>query len=243
MKNSDKVLIYDHSFNGFLSAVFKAFEENINVSDIQSSRNIQPGLFNESVSVGTNIEHAKRVWYSVQKKNYNAIKTIYFAFLSESHGIEFLLYNYIRKIVLSNNTTESYCNDESITKINQLAALVGREKQRIQSQLNLHSSKNQIRFGYVDSAFNVLPLLSKHLKSKYRNEPWIVFDRKRKYGLYYDLEKIQIVSHNYVQNYMELWSAKSAMLKDPILKESSLRIEDGHSSGRELLEERSYSAA
>ncbi len=131
MKNSDKVFIYDHSFNGFLSAVFKAFEENTNVSDIQSSRNIQTGLFNETVSVGTNIEHAKRVWYSVQKKNYSAIKTIYFAFLSESHGIELLLYNYIRKIVLNSNNTDSYCNEESIAKINQLAALVGREKQQV----------------------------------------------------------------------------------------------------------------
>ena len=36
MKNS-KILIYDGSFNGFLTAIFVAFEEKIEVSDIQKN--------------------------------------------------------------------------------------------------------------------------------------------------------------------------------------------------------------
>ena len=136
MKNQDKIFIYDHSFNGFLSTVFKAFEEKIHLSGIKSSRNIQTGLFVESVTVKTNIEHVKRVWYSIQKINYNAVKTIYFAFLSESYGIEYTLYNYIRSIVLKHTNSNSYCTDESIVKIDQLAALVRREKRRMESSLS-----------------------------------------------------------------------------------------------------------
>ena len=126
MKKKELTIIYDGSFNGFLSAVFEAFEQKIEVVDIKSNPYNQGHLFSETIRITTDESHARRVWFAVQRSNFNAIKNIYFAFLSESNGIEFMLYNYIRKLMIKDNESDVYCSDETVIKINQLAGLVGR---------------------------------------------------------------------------------------------------------------------
>ncbi|MEM8927924.1 MAG: DNA metabolism protein, partial [Bacteroidota bacterium] len=78
MKN-ETTLLYDGSFNGFLSAVFVAFEEKLHVADIQKNGQGQNGLFSDTETIFTHVEKAKRVWNGVRSKSYNAISNIYFA--------------------------------------------------------------------------------------------------------------------------------------------------------------------
>lgn len=200
MKNKENTIAYDGSFNGFLSAVFQVFEQKIQVNDIISNQNIQGGLFSDIIRVSTNDIQARRVWYAVQKENHSAIKNIYFAFLSESTGIEFLLYKYIRLIMLNDSTSSTYCSEEVILKINQLAGLVGREKKRMEAEVELQSIYPDLKLAYIEPNFNVLPLLSRFVRSCYRDSDWILFDLKRKYGIYCHDNKLQIVSSSFISN-------------------------------------------
>lgn len=78
--NASKTLIYDGSFNGFLTAVFTGFEQKLTHADIQKNNQLQSGLFAENETIFTNVEKAQRVWNGVQKKSNTAIKNIYFPF-------------------------------------------------------------------------------------------------------------------------------------------------------------------
>ena len=49
--NASTTLVYDGSFNGFLTSVFVAFDEKINVADIQKNNQSQNGLFSETETV------------------------------------------------------------------------------------------------------------------------------------------------------------------------------------------------
>ena len=198
MKNKETTIIYDGSFNGFFSAVFKIFERKIQVTDIISNQNIQGGLFSDIIRVSTNDIQARRVWYAVQKENHSAIKKIYFAFLSEAGGIEFLLYKYIKMIMSNTTDSSTYISEEEIIKINQLAGLVGREKRRIEAEVELQSIYPDLKLAYIEPNFNVLPLLSKFIRSCYRGSDWILFDLKRKYGVYCHSNKLQIVSSSFI---------------------------------------------
>lgn len=40
---------------------------------------------------------------------------------------------------------------------------------------------------------NVLPLIAKHFKARYADQRWLIYDGRRKYGIYYDLEKVEEV--------------------------------------------------
>ncbi|MDT7830370.1 TIGR03915 family putative DNA repair protein [Pricia sp. S334] len=192
MENA-KTLIYDGSFNGFLTAIFVAFEERAQIADIQKNRSGQNGLFSETETVFTNIEKAKRVWNGIQKKNHNAVKKIYFAYLSETRGVELLLYRYIRKL-FANFSTYSDFSDGIVLKISQLAKSVGREKHRMEAFVRFQLTQDEIYFANIEPDFDVLPLISKHFRSRYADQQWLIYDVKRDYGIFYDLERVEIVS-------------------------------------------------
>ncbi|MCW5515356.1 TIGR03915 family putative DNA repair protein [Muriicola sp. Z0-33] len=191
MKNS-KILVYDGSFNGFLTAIFVGFEEQLNVADIRKNGRTQNGLFSEIQTVFTQMDKAKRVWKGIQNKSNNAIKQLYFAYLSESEGIEFLLYKYIQGLFSSEAElleapSESY-------KIEHLAAMVAKEKNRIEASLNFEYTGDGIYFANLAPDHNILPLISKYFRSRYADNPWIIYDIKRKYGIYYNGKGVEMVT-------------------------------------------------
>ncbi|MBC29407.1 MAG: DNA metabolism protein [Muricauda sp.] len=192
--NPSKTLIYDGSFNGFLTAVFVAFDEKINVADIQKNGQGQNGLFSETETIFTNVEKAKRVWNGIRSKSYNAITNIYFAFLSEEEGIELLLYTYIQKLMAAKKGKEMDYSDGFVLKISQLARSVGREKHRMEAFVRFQLTKDNIYFANIEPDFDVLPLISKHFRNRYADQQWLIYDVKRRYGIYYDLEGVEIIS-------------------------------------------------
>ncbi len=188
-----KILIYDGSFNGFLTAVFTAFDERIPVSDIQSNTIKQNGLFSETRTIFTEMDKAKRVWNAIQTKNNLLVRTVYFAFLSGHEGIEELLYRYIKKLFLPGNE-ETGTMEVIIHKINQLATCVDREKERLERSLGFHLTNDEVYFATINPDFDVLPLLSKYFRHRFKEQAWVIYDKKRKYGLYYDLNGVEIIS-------------------------------------------------
>ncbi|MFH6603969.1 TIGR03915 family putative DNA repair protein [Maribacter algicola] len=209
MSNS-KILIYDGSFNGFLTAIFVAFEEKIQVSDIQKNSVSQNGLFSDTETIFTNIEKAKRVWNGIQAKSSSAIKNIYFAYMSESKGVELLLYRYIRKLFAGPSSGHSDYSDGIVLKVGQLAKSVGREKHRMEAFVRFQLTKDDVYFATIEPDFDVLPLISKHFRSRYADQQWIIYDVKRKYGLFYDLERVEIISLDLQEVYSNSLKRSSA---------------------------------
>ncbi|WP_405382373.1 TIGR03915 family putative DNA repair protein [Maribacter sp. LLG6340-A2] len=193
MENTKK-LIYDGSFNGFLTAIFIAYEQKLSHADIQRQGQNQGGLFTESETIFTNIDKAQRVWNGVRKKSNEAIKNIYFAFLSENKNIEALLYHYIRKLMDSKLNSSKNFSDDCILKINQIAHKVGREKHRMEAFVRFQLTKDNVYFANIEPDFNVLPLISKHFRNRYADQQWIIYDVKRKYGLFYNFKTVEVIS-------------------------------------------------
>lgn len=192
--NATKTLIYDGSFNGFLSSVFTGYEQKLPYADIQKNNRVQSGLFAETETIFTNQEKAKRVWHGVQSKSSAAIKNIYFAFLSEQKNVEPLLYHYIQKIMGSSKNNATDFSDDCILKINQLAHKVGREKHRMEAFVRFQLTQDKVYFANIEPDYDVLPLISKHFRNRYVDQQWIIYDVKRKYGIFYNLETIEIIS-------------------------------------------------
>src|SRR6056297_3940960 len=192
--NASTTLIYDGSFNGFLTAVFVAFDEKINVADIHKNNQTQSGLFSDTETVFTNVEKAKRVWNGIRNKSHNAISNVYFAFLSEAEGVEMMLYTYIQKLMGTQNGKYLDYSDSTVLHIAQVAKKVGREKHRMEAFVRFQLTKDNIYFANIEPDFDVLPLLSKHFRSRYADQQWIIYDVKRKYGLYYNLQGVELIS-------------------------------------------------
>ncbi|WP_431137033.1 TIGR03915 family putative DNA repair protein [Psychroserpens mesophilus] len=189
-----KILLYNGSFDGFLSAVFYVFEHKLIDVSIQNKFDIQNQLFSEKETVFTDEAKANRVWQGLQSKlSSQGCHRIYYAFLSEQTGVEALLLDYIRYAFSSNTNIDKDYSNPSVLKIAQIAKMVGREKHRMEAFVRFKLTKDDIYFANIEPDFNVLPLLSKHFKNRYADQKWIIYDIKRHYGLYYDLKTVTLM--------------------------------------------------
>ncbi len=189
-----RVLVYDGSFEGFLSAVFKVYEEKLSQVDIQREANVQPSFFGETEEIITNKKHADRVWNGLKKKltSYGR-NQLYYSFLSEIISIENLLLDYIQQVFAATENIEKDFSNLTVLKVSKITRNVGREKHRMEAFVRFKLTKDGLYFSNIAPDFNVLPLIAKHFKSRYADQKWVIYDIKRKYGLYYNLEEVETI--------------------------------------------------
>ncbi|AXG68153.1 hypothetical protein KORDIASMS9_00343 [Kordia sp. SMS9] len=189
-----KVLVYDGSFEGFLSAVFKVYEEKIEHVDIQRETSVQPSFFGNTEEIISNKKHADRVWNGLKKKltSYGR-NQLYYAFLSEMNSVENVLLDYIRQVFASSDTIEKDFSNLTVLKVSKITRSVGREKHRMEAFVRFKLTKDGLYFSNVEPDFNVLPLIAKHFKSRYADQKWVIYDIKRNYGLHYNLDTVETI--------------------------------------------------
>ena len=189
-----KTLIYDGSFNGFLTAIFCAFEEPKSSIIIQKKETNTTTLFTNTSIIFTDMPKAEQVWNTIQNKNNAAIKKVYFAFLSGTKNIENQLYLFIKNLFNPYIASQlGYCSSLAI-KIDNLAQRVSKEKKYLEESLELTPSKDGIYFSNITPENDILPLLTKYFRLKYHNQSWLIFDAKRNYGMYYNQFCVEIVT-------------------------------------------------
>lgn len=198
----EKTLIYDGSFDGFLCCVFYVFEYKLKNAKIQNEFVLQNALFSENEKISTNKDKADRVWKGLKTKASTISTTkIYYAFLSEQPGVENILLDYISYIFKSNKKVDTDFTYDSVLKTSKIAKNVSREKHRMEAFVRFKLTKDAIYFANIAPDFNVLPLISKHFKSRYADQKWVIYDIKRNYGLYYDLEVVTIMQMEFPKNF------------------------------------------
>jgi probable DNA metabolism protein len=190
----ETVLVYDGSFDGFLTAVFEVFDFRLSQVSIQRSEAKQEILFGTKREVVTDVVKAERVWKGIVKKSFGGSDTrLYYVFLSEKTGVEDLLLRYIQYLFRSDKRIDSDFANEDVLKVSQIAKSVGREKHRMEAFVRFRLTKDGLYFASIEPDFNVLPLIAKHFKSRYADQRWMIYDLKRQYGIFYDLEKVDFI--------------------------------------------------
>jgi len=198
----EKTLIYDGTFDGFLTAVFYVFEYKLKHVKIQNKNNTQNGLFSEIEEIVTDENKAYRVWKGLKGKlSKHGHFQLYYAFLSEQPNVENLLLDYIKYAFEKNTKVDKDFSHSSVLKIAQIAKMVGREKHRMEAFVRFKLTKDEIYFANVEPDFNVLPLILKHFKRRYADQKWVIYDIKRKYGIFYNLEKVEFIDMEFPSNY------------------------------------------
>lgn len=191
--NEQTTLSYDGSFNGFLTAIFIAFERRLNVAGIQSNGKRQNNLFSKTEAIRTHLGKARRVWNVLHHKNHHALTTLYFAFLSEEPNIEKPLYQWIRKLMYGKDAVDWTEEQQWMSKIQDLAAQVSHEKRRVEKFISFEVLDDGMYFASISPKFNVLPLISKYVRTRNIGKQWSIYDKKRKYGLYCATDHVEMV--------------------------------------------------
>ncbi|QLE02928.1 TIGR03915 family putative DNA repair protein [Galbibacter sp. BG1] len=195
-------LIYDGTFDGFLSAVFCVYERKLQEVTIQNTGQAQNVLFANPEIVYTNELQAKRVWKGLIKQlSFREASQIFYAFLSELPDIENVLLDFIQYVFNNKKGAGKDYAHPSVLKIAQVARQVGREKHRMEAFVRFKLTKDNIYFANVDPDFNVLPLILNHFKKRYADQKWVIYDTKRNYGIYYDLNSVETVKLEFPESF------------------------------------------
>jgi probable DNA metabolism protein len=135
-----------------------------------------------------------------QKVSPEAVQQVYKSWLSEQPGMDYTIYSYLRYAFESKTSIEKDYSHPAVLIISDTAKKVHREKHRMEAFIRFQLTRDQLYFAIIEPDFDVLPLIKKHFEARYADQRWMVYDARRRYGLYYDLEKVDTVNVNFEEN-------------------------------------------
>ena len=166
-----KILVYDSTFEGFLTAVFVVFEYRYEEVAIVAQHLFAPSLFEEAITVYTDAAKAERVLNKIEQCSGKEGKAVVLrAFLSEEEGMENYLLAAIRLMIQhpEEQVLENYGNT-AIAAIQKAAKSVGREVHRMKEFVRFEKV-GDLYFAKIVPEYDVLALVVPHFKSRFSDQ-------------------------------------------------------------------------
>ncbi len=186
------IFTYDGSFAGLLSAIFEAYRLRAEVTDLVAEDRYQQELFADAIPVATDDERAQRIIRGLKQRSENdkIVELLRHAFLTETEGVERLIYHYIRRQMEVRGADVSQdAGDERIRRLLRLKQQMGREVHRMHAFTRFQLTPDGIYVGLINPDFNCLPLIGDHFAARYPAMEWLIYDTTRHYGLHWDAER------------------------------------------------------
>ncbi len=178
---------YDGSYEGLLSVIFETYRLGQPADSISEEGVAQPQLFSSPLHVVANPAHAKRVLRGVAKRtNPDVIRIMYHCFLSEQPDIEMLLYRFVRLAMASEESVLENFRETVVLRLHRIERQIHREVHRMHAFVRFQETHDGLYAALITPDFNVLPLLGTHFKARYPAFRWLIYDTRRRYGLYYE---------------------------------------------------------
>lgn len=184
------IFIYDKTFEGVLTAVFDAYFRKTFPDSLLEEGQPLP-LFSEYVTIYTDQEKANRVWKALEKKlSPSALHCLTTCWLSELADIGSMLFRYICKAIDNPRSIELNFGDPDVLELSKIYKKVNSERLRTMQFLRFQKAADGIFFAALEPLYNVLPLSLEHFKDRFSDQKWLIYDIKREYGYYYDLNSV-----------------------------------------------------
>lgn len=182
---------YDKTFEGLLTAVFDAYSRRTFPDVLLGEGEPLPLFYEEEVTIYTDADKCNRVWTGLQKKiSASALSFVTLPWLSELPEVDMLLFRYIRKAIDSPVSIELNFGDPVVLEVAKIWKKVNNERLRIMQFLRFQKAADGTFFAAVEPIYNVLSLVIPHLKDRFADQCWLLYDLKREYGYYYDLRDV-----------------------------------------------------
>lgn len=187
-----EIYVFDNTLEGLLSAIFEFYERKPGVVQIIAQQHFEPVLVDEVLEISSDETKAQRVWEGLRKKIGNEwLLRFYKAFLSEDATTFQQLFNFACYIFDNPKGAEQNFGHPAVLAVTQMERSVSRERHRMKAFIRFQETADGIFYAPIEPDFNVLPLISHFFKNRYADQRWIIYDLKRKYGLYYNLDTVE----------------------------------------------------
>ena len=185
------ILLYEPSFEGWLSAVYQVYERKLQYDQslqLIAEDQYVPSLISTAAHVTTDDEQAQRVLVKLNKLlGRSGMRQILWGFLSEKPNIGTTLFHIVKYAI--DHPKRQVLEDLGRLEVLELAQTVKsvhREKHRMEAFVRFEHTTDDIYFARVEPDFNVLPIIGEHFRQRYQDQHWAIYDLARGYGIYYD---------------------------------------------------------
>jgi len=186
------IYVFDGTMEGLLTAIFEFYERKPKTIQLVSQQHFQPVLLDEVYEVTSDENKAQRVWQGLKKKiGAEWLLRFYKAYLSEDAATFQQLFQFSCYIFDSPTGAEKNFGHPAVLAVTQMEKSVNRERHRMTAFIRFEETIDGIFYAPIEPDFNVLPLISNFFKNRYADQRWIIYDLKRHFGLYYDLNKVE----------------------------------------------------
>ncbi len=190
-----EIYVFDGTLEGLLTAVFEFYDRKPQSISLVAQHHFQPDLLHAFFEVTSDESKARRVWDGLHKKIGKPwLLRFYTAFLSEDAEVFRHLFDFARYIFDNPKGAEKNFGHPAVLAVTQTERSVSRERHRMKAFIRFQETADGIFYAPIEPDFNVLPLISKFFKDRFADQRWIIYDIRRRYGLYYDLETVEEIT-------------------------------------------------
>ena len=180
--------IYDESFEGFLTCIYHHYYTE-KATGIFPETKYQLDLINDFRLIETDEEKASKVYEAIETKisSYD-IRRVYKVFRTEVEDKEMKLLRYIIFGFKKGSAVGLLHGHPIVSDVNKAEFKLGREIERLYGLVRFASvsgGKNQmpIMYSEIEPDNDVLEFLASHFVDRFKNEPFIIHDKKREKAL------------------------------------------------------------
>ncbi len=188
------VYTFDKTLDGLLSVIFDAFSLHQRPDALIGKGEPLPLFCDEVHEVVTSDDRAQRVWAGLEKRvSKEALKLLAVSYLSELSELDTPLFHYIYKVFCQPEgarSIERNFSDSDVLTVTNIFRKVMHERLRMMQFVRFQKAKDGTYLGVVSPDHDVLPLVVAHFKDRFGDQPWLLFDAKRRYGFYYDQQAV-----------------------------------------------------
>lgn len=189
------IYTYDGSIDGFFCVVFHAFQSRIPPADILSLVSNNQIPIGDITDVVTCHRQAARVRKGiVARSDEKNLRLVQVAHLAETRQTDMLLYRYL--VRLFEKPGQSYYRnmlDPLVYDLVQAARRVKKEVHRFHGFVRFQQTRDNMYVAAIDPDNNIVRLLAPHFTSRFPHRKWLIYDVRRKYGIFHDTSELMEV--------------------------------------------------
>ena len=210
-------LIYNNSFEGFLTAIYHAFYSKEEIISITTDNNLEIDMLTKINYIDTDKEKYTKVKDAIVTKiDPLALNKIYKLYLSNYDNKELLCYNYLKIAFKIGSSIHKHLYLDEVRNLDLIERRVSLEAHRFHGFVRFSLINNNFLYSPIEPDNNILELISPHFQRRFKNEYWIIHDIKRNIASIYnkvswEITEIDCNFYKFITNYKdefeELWKS------------------------------------
>ena len=213
-----KILIYDDTFEGLLTAIYDGFYSKEPLASIYGiSEANTPLLLGDIIEIITQKDKFKKVKDAIINKiDFLSLKKLYMVYLSNEKDKAMVIFKYLKIAFKLGHDVHSFLNVSAIRLVDDINRRVSMECHRFEGFIRFNFIDEKFLYSSIEPDNDILELLGDHFKNRFSSEYFIIHDISREKALIYNgisYELIFIDKETYEKlndhndEYANLWKA------------------------------------